>query len=167
MFAQGVVHQGAQRRAMEMIEVGVCDQNQIDGRKVAHAKAGLAKTLQHKEPWGKIGIDHDILPGHLKKEAGMADEGQSQFAVGNQSGLVRAAGAWRDRGMPYQTAKGLGATTQGGAERGFQHFLAFASNDDGTGPDLVEWGWDAGLCVQFVPNGFTFILGQQDIGIVN
>jgi hypothetical protein len=70
----GLLNQGAQRGPVQMVEVGMRNQHQVDGRKVAQLYSGLSQTLQHKQPAGKIGIDDDVLSTDLDEEAGMAYE---------------------------------------------------------------------------------------------
>ncbi len=43
--AQIVLHQRAQRRAMQVIEVGVRHQHQIDGRQIGDAQAGTTQAF--------------------------------------------------------------------------------------------------------------------------
>ena len=85
--AQIVLHDGAQRRTVQMIEVGVRNQHQVDGRKIGDAQAGTAQALQHEQPAREVGIDDDALAANLHEEAGVADEGDAEFSVGGKSGL--------------------------------------------------------------------------------
>ena len=43
--AQIILHDGAQRRPVEMIEVGVSHQYEIDGGKISHAQSRAAQPL--------------------------------------------------------------------------------------------------------------------------
>ena len=85
---QVVVHERAQRRTMQVIEVRVRNQNEIDGRKVRDAKARTAKPLQYEQPPGKIGIDQHALSSNLYEEAGMTDESDAQFSVSGEARFV-------------------------------------------------------------------------------
>src|SRR5580765_2335717 len=71
-----------------MIEVGVRNQNKVDGREVHDAEARTTKPLQYEQPPGKIGIDHNTLSTNLHEEAGMTDEGDAQFPVGREARFV-------------------------------------------------------------------------------
>src|SRR5580658_5638502 len=82
--AQIVLHQGAQRRAMKVIEVGVRNQHEIDGRQIGDAQAWTAQAFQDEKPAREIGVDHDALPADLHEETGVADEGDAEFSVGGE-----------------------------------------------------------------------------------
>ena len=73
---------------MQMIEVGVRNQNKVDGREVRDAEARTTKPLQYKQPPRKIGIDHYALSPNLYEEAGMADERDAQLTVGSETRFV-------------------------------------------------------------------------------
>ena len=83
--APGVLHDGAQRWPVQVIEVRVGDQHQIDRRQIAQLHARLAQPLQHEQPAREVGIDQHILPAHLHEKAGVADEGDAEFAVADIS----------------------------------------------------------------------------------
>jgi len=72
---------------VQMIEVRMRHQHQIDRRQVAHPNSRTPQPLQHKQPARKVRIDHHTLPAHLHKKAGMADEGNSKFAIRTSRGL--------------------------------------------------------------------------------
>ena len=46
--ADGLLHDGAQRRTMQMIEVRMRDQHQVDRRQVVKLHSGLPQPLQNK-----------------------------------------------------------------------------------------------------------------------
>ena len=102
---QIVVHDRAQRGPMQMIEVRVRHQHRIDGWQIAHTNAGTPQSLQHKQPAGKVGIDHHALPADLKKKTGMPDERNSQFALRCQARLVSFATERGYRGVAHQSAE--------------------------------------------------------------
>ena len=79
--AEVIVHDGAQRRPVQMIKMRVRDQNQIDGRQIAHPNSGTAQALQNKQPAREVGIDHHALPADLHEKAGVTDEGHPEFAI--------------------------------------------------------------------------------------
>ena len=76
---------------MQVIEVRVRDQHNVDGRQIGNAQAGTAQAFQHEEPAREIGIDDDVLSADLQEEAGVADEGDAEFAVGDEARLVGLA----------------------------------------------------------------------------
>ena len=45
---------------MEMIEVGMREQDQIDGWQMVDFQTGSFDALQQKNPVGEVGIDQDI-----------------------------------------------------------------------------------------------------------
>jgi len=85
---QIVVHDRAQRRAMQMIEMSVRNQNEIDGRKIRDTEAGTTKALQYKQPPREVGINDDALSTNLHEEAGMSDKGDTEFTVGGETRFV-------------------------------------------------------------------------------
>ena len=95
-FSRLLMHDGAQRRPMQMVEMRVRYENQIDRRQVGDAKSRSAKPLQHKQPPRKIGIDDHTLAADLNEEAGVADEGDAEFAVGDAR---RGLWVWPQRGV--------------------------------------------------------------------
>src|SRR5579864_5295582 len=100
-----MVHDGAQRRTMQVIEMRMRHQHQVDGRKVVNAQPGFAYPLQKKEPAREVRVDGDVLPAHLHKERGMADERDPEFTIVYQLWLVGAAGAGGDRGVTNQLSE--------------------------------------------------------------
>ena len=94
-LAAGLARDGAQRLAMQVIEVRVRYQDEIHRRQVAQVQSRLPQALQNEEPAREVGIDDDVLSADLQEEAGVSDEGDAQFAVGDQSsvcGSRRCAG---------------------------------------------------------------------------
>ena len=98
---------------MQMIEVSMRDENQIDRRKIGNAQAGTSQAFQNKEPAREVRIDDYVLPAHLHKEAGMPDEGNAEFTVSCQAGLVGLTRAGSNRRVAYQTSKLSGALAEG------------------------------------------------------
>ena len=103
--AFGLLHDGAQRRSVQVVEVGMCNQHQVNGRQIAHPQARLPQTLEDEEPARKVGIDDNILAANLEEETGMTDESYAHLAAGRQLGLVGVAGPGSDRGAPHQAAE--------------------------------------------------------------
>ena len=113
-LAAGLPRYGAQRLAMQVIEVGVSYQDHVCRRQIAQVQTGLAQALQHKEPARKVGVDDDILSADLQEKTGMSDEGDSKLAIANQSGFVSPAGTGRDCGIPHQARELACALAQSG-----------------------------------------------------
>ena len=116
-LAAGLPRDGAQRLAMQMIEVRVRYEDEVHGRQVVQVQSRLAQALQNEQPAREVGVDDDVLSANLQKEAGVSDEGDAEFAVRNQFGFVGLAGARGDRGMPHQARELTGSLAQSG---GFQ-----------------------------------------------
>ena len=100
-----VLDDRAQRWPVQVVEVGMGNQYQIDGWKVAQTDTGLAQTFEHEQPACKIGIDDHVLTTDLHEKAGVSDEGHAQFAVCYELWLMGFASSGSDRRMAYQTPK--------------------------------------------------------------
>ena len=111
-LAPGLPCYGAQRLAVQVIEVRMGDEDEVCRRQVAQVQSGLAQTLEHKEPAGKIRIDDDILSADLQEETRMSDEGDAELAISDEGGFVRLAGTRCDRGMPHQASELAGTLAQ-------------------------------------------------------
>jgi len=96
-----------------MIEVGVRNQNHVDGRQIGDAQSGTPEALQNEEPAREVGINDDALAAHLQKETGVADESDAEFTVRDQTRLVSLAAARSHHRVPHQAAKIRGALAQG------------------------------------------------------
>ncbi len=88
------------------------DQYDIDRGKVAQPHSRLAQPLQHEQPARKIRVDQHILPAHLQKKAGVANEGDAEFAVAHELGFVALTNTRGDGGVPYQASELLRALAQ-------------------------------------------------------
>src|SRR5579864_545143 len=97
---------------MQVIEVGVRNQNEIDGRKIRDAKARTAKPLQYEQPPGKIRIDQHALSSNLYEEAGMTDKSDAQFSVGGEARFVSLHRPRSNRRMAHQTSELGGALAE-------------------------------------------------------
>jgi len=60
--------QPAESGAMKMIEVGVSQQDQINGGEVLDFETGAADAFEQEEPVGEIGINQDVQIGELGQE---------------------------------------------------------------------------------------------------
>lgn len=95
-----------------MIEVRVRDQNKIDGGKVGNAQSRTSQTFQHEKPPREIGVDDDVLAADLYEEAGVPDERDTEFTVGDQPRLVSLTGTGSDSGATDQASELRGALTK-------------------------------------------------------
>src|SRR6266849_8054052 len=105
LTAHGLTHNRAQRWPVQMVEVGMSDQNQINRRQVAHLQSWLPQALQDEQPTREVGIDDDILPADLEKKTRMADESYTHLAVGHQFRLMGTAGSRSDHGAAHQATE--------------------------------------------------------------
>jgi hypothetical protein len=120
--AQIIVNDRAQRGAMQVIKVSVRDKYQIDRGKISNAQTGPTQALQDKQPPGEVGIDDNVSAPYLDKEAGMSNERDAEFAIGDQTGFVSLTETRGDRRVTHQTSKLRGAFTKGRiAESLFDH----------------------------------------------
>src|SRR6267154_771660 len=96
------VGQLAQGWLVEMVEVGVGQQDEIDGRQVLDAEAGTFDALEEEEPVGEIGVNEDVQVGELDEERGVADPGEGDLTVVElgKLGLFVLAGARGEKGLP-------------------------------------------------------------------
>lgn len=69
----------AQTLAVEMIEMGVGDKNQVDVGQMMMRETGMAQSADHQEPIGPVGVDQDIAVGSLNQKGGMADPGEANL----------------------------------------------------------------------------------------
>ena len=104
-LAAGGAGNGAQRWAMQVVKVGVGDQDGIDRGKVLDAQAGAAQALEDEEPAGEDGIDDHVRSADLQEEGGVADEGDAHLTFGGEHGPVGAPGALGHGGVVHQPAE--------------------------------------------------------------
>ena len=74
--------QPAQGGTMEMIEMGVGEQDQVNGRQVLDFQPGAPDALQKKKPVGEIRINQHVQIGELRQKGSVADPGQRRLAAG-------------------------------------------------------------------------------------
>jgi hypothetical protein len=89
--AQIVLDDGAKRRPVQMIEMGVRHEHQIDGRKIAHLQPWAPQALQHKKPAREVRVNHRALAANLNQEAGVTDESNTEFSVGGKAWFMSFA----------------------------------------------------------------------------
>lgn len=99
--------QPAQGGAMEMIEVGVGEQNQVNGRQVLDFQAGAPDSLQKEKPVGEIGINQHVQIRELGQKGGVPDPGQGDLSAGQfgKPGPDIFAGAPGQERFPDQFVK--------------------------------------------------------------
>ena len=83
-----VLHNRPQRWPVKVVEVGMCDQDQINWGQVAYLQTRLSKTFQDKQPARKVRINDNVLAADLEEETGVADESHTQLAIGYQPRLM-------------------------------------------------------------------------------
>jgi hypothetical protein len=135
---QIVLHDRAQRGPVQMIEVRMRYQHKVDSRQIAHPDPRTPQPLQHKQPAREVGIDHHALPADLHQKAGMANESDPQFSVGNKTRFVHLAAQRSHGGIAHQSTE-LGCTLAEGriAKRCLDHpELAWVLDEICKGPVL-------------------------------
>jgi len=121
-LSAGLARDGAQRLAVQVIEVGMGDQDDIHGREFAEVESGAAQAFQDKEPAREVGIDDDVVLADLEEKAGVPDEGDAEFAVRDEFRLMGRAGKRGDRRIPHQACELAGTLTESGILEGrLQH----------------------------------------------
>ncbi len=78
-----VAGDGLQGATVEVVEVGVGDEDEIDGGEVVKLEAGVLDALDDLEPLGPVWVDEDAVLGGLDKEGGVADPGDADFVIGD------------------------------------------------------------------------------------
>ena len=76
------MRQTPQRWFVEMIEMRVCQQYQVDGRKMFDRQPGTLEAFQQKQPVGEIGINENIQIMELNQERRVTNPGQRDLAWG-------------------------------------------------------------------------------------
>ena len=73
----------AQGAPVEMIEVRMCDENEIDLGQVMNFKSGLLQTFDHAKPLRPIGIDENVDLRGLEQERRVPNPGDADLALAN------------------------------------------------------------------------------------
>lgn len=113
------VGQFAEGRFVKVVEVGVSEEDEINGRQVFDAEAGAFDAFEQEEPVGEIGVNEDVQVGELDKKRGVADPGEGDLAAAEfgKLGLFMLAGARSQKGLPDHFAeKSAGIEGFGGGE---------------------------------------------------
>ncbi len=70
----------AEAASVEVIKMGMSDENEVDGGKVVVGEASVAEAPNDKKPVGPVGIDKNIAMGSLNQKGGVADPGDADLA---------------------------------------------------------------------------------------
>jgi hypothetical protein len=70
----------AEAATVEMIKMGVRDENEVDGGKVVVRESSVAEAPNDKKPVGPIRIDKNVAMGPLNQEGSVADPGDADLA---------------------------------------------------------------------------------------
>ena len=65
---------------MKVVEVGVREQDQVNGRQILDFQTGTLDTFQQKKPVRKIRVNQYVQVRELDEERCMADPGDGDFA---------------------------------------------------------------------------------------
>lgn len=93
--------------------MGVRDEHDIHGRKVAQVETGLAEPLQNEKPTCEVGIYDDVHSSHLEEKAGVSNESDAQLAALNELRFMGASGARRDGRMANEAGEAAGSFAKG------------------------------------------------------
>jgi hypothetical protein len=77
--APGGANDAAERGDVEVVHVGVGDEDEIDGGHLFDEEAGAALAAKDDEAGGEDGVDEYVAGADLKKEGGVSDEGDAEF----------------------------------------------------------------------------------------
>ncbi len=86
----GGANDAAQGGEIEVVHVGVRQQDEVDGRQFADQDACATLPAQEDEAFRKDGIDKDVAAVDLEQKGGVADEGDAEFVR-----LHQLYGSWR------------------------------------------------------------------------
>lgn len=70
----------AEAASVEMIKMGMRDEDEVDGRKVVVGQPGVAEPPNDKKPVGPVRIDKNVAMGSLNQEGSVADPGNADLA---------------------------------------------------------------------------------------
>jgi len=69
----------AEAPSVEMIKMGMSDENEVDGGKMVVGESGVAEAANDKKPVGPVGIDKNVAMGSLNQKGGVADPGDADL----------------------------------------------------------------------------------------
>jgi len=98
---------------MQVIKVRMTNQYIIDRRQIPESNSRPSLPLEDEQPARKVGIDRNIASSNLDKEAAVANERNSQFALADEMRFMRASGSWSDGGRSYELTELLCFTPDG------------------------------------------------------
>jgi len=101
------VGQASKAWLVEMIEVGVGQENQVDGRQMFNPQAGTFDAFEQEKPICEIGIDQDIQVVELDKKGGVANPSDRYLAFGElgKGRFAMLPGAPGKQGFPNHFAE--------------------------------------------------------------
>ena len=70
----------AEAAAVEVIKMGMSDENEVDGGKVVVGESSVAEAPNDKKPVGPVGIDKNVAMGSLNQKGSVADPGDADLA---------------------------------------------------------------------------------------
>ena len=70
----------AEAASVEMIKMGMSDENEVDGGKVVVGESSVAEAPNDKKPVGPVGIDKNVAMGSLNQKGSVADPGDADLA---------------------------------------------------------------------------------------
>jgi len=138
----------AEAAEVEVVEVGVADEDGVDGWEVVDFEAWVAYAFDEAEPVGPDGVDEDVEALGLEEEGGVADPCDLEVGavVAEEVGAVRGSAAEGEE-LGEEDAACEVVVASGPALLGEEaDALAFggAGSDDGEGG--VGWGeWPLGV----------------------
>jgi hypothetical protein len=91
----------AQRLAIQMIEVGMSDQDEVDRGKFVQMQAGMPYAFDYFEPFGPVRIDEKTSPIDLNQEGCVADPGDANFVwleLGKNGRVAGSSALRKERG---------------------------------------------------------------------
>jgi len=81
----------AEGAAVEVIEMGVGDENEVDAGEVVEMDAGMFDAFNDFKPASPVGVDEKVESADLHEERGVPDPGDADFAVA-QGGEIDRGG---------------------------------------------------------------------------
>jgi hypothetical protein len=82
----------SQGSEVEMVHVGVGQEDKIDGRKVVYLYSGMALAAQENQPLREDWVNEELASVDLQQEGGVADEGYAEFVALDQTNRAWGSG---------------------------------------------------------------------------
>jgi len=101
------IGQATNARAMEMVVVGMCDQNEVDFWKVFDFATSALEALHEKNPVSKIWIDQEVQVSELTQEGGVSDPRDGHLTIDQlrEYWAVAISASWGEPPFPYHFVK--------------------------------------------------------------